>query len=46
MSFYHGTLNAWEEDKIKTDVLGLNEVKNLMDSARHLLMGEVIQAGD
>jgi len=29
LSFYRGTLNAWEEDKIKTDALGLNEIKEL-----------------
>ncbi|MBP8723204.1 MAG: PAS domain-containing protein, partial [Lachnospira sp.] len=40
MSFYHGTLNAWEEDKIKTDVLGLNEVKELDGFCKALANGE------
>ena len=40
MSFYHGTLNAWEEDKIKTDALGLNEVKELDGFCKALANGE------
>lgn len=40
LSFYHGTLNAWEEDKIKTDALGLNEVKELDGFCKALANGE------
>lgn len=40
LSFYRGTLNAWEEDKIKTDALGLNEVKELDGFCKALANGE------
>lgn len=40
LSFYHGTLNAWEEDKIKTDALGLNEIKELDGFCKALANGE------
>ena len=40
LSFYRGTLNAWEEDKIKIDALGLNEVKELDGFCKALANGE------
>ena len=40
LSFYRGTLNAWEEDKIKTDALGLNEIKELDGFCKALANGE------
>ena len=40
LSFYRGTLNAWEEDEIKTDALGLNEVKELDGFCKALANGE------
>lgn len=40
LSFYRGTLNAWEEDKMKTDALGLNEVKELDGFCKALANGE------
>lgn len=40
MSFYHGTLNAWEEDKIKTDALELDAVKELDGFCKALANGE------
>ena len=40
LSFYRGTLNAWEEDTIKTDALGLNEVKELDGFCKALANGE------
>ena len=46
MSFYHGTLNAWEEDKIKTDVLGLNEVKELLAPCCKTVISFVFPAGE
>ena len=40
MSFYRGTLNAWEEDKIKTDALEPDAVKELDGFCKALVNGE------
>ena len=46
LSFYRGTLNAWEEDKIKTDALGLNEVKELLAPCCKTVISFVFPAGE